>query len=390
MKGIKRIKKVIAVTVAAVLSSGLYGSVLANDLDSIVQNEKIMISDFNVSVEDIAISHFYSIMESSEASFEATLNNQLSPWLNGFTIDKVTPAYDSNDNLVAYAVDMLATDGQEGYVMVGANADMAPIIEFSLTDAYIEAPVFIMYDRSHASELVELTDSSKSSPNSNRPNLEEAWENILSEKESINTRDFANSPEEFLPTDAVASLANASRDGGTGITIPGDPGNMSFDIMSDFSGYSNHCGPTAAMNVIKYYDESNRLPGIYDSDLFEDFYVNMRTNMPIGTLPVTFTSGFEDTLDDMGHYGYDVRTWDTDWESYQVLINYGYAVPMIYYLDGGDWDWHWVVGTAWIADGSSNFVYAVDGWNRSVVYRSVGYDNDDVADDIVYANVGYN
>ncbi len=166
-------------------------------------------------------------------------------WSSNIKVKNTHKLYDCDDNITAYCVEFSDKDNNDcGYVVVGANDIYEPIIEFATSgDFFTEKGEKTYY-------LGKYYDSE--------------WKFYkkcyLNGKSDIKTKAEGASIQTITSKDAYSFIYNpyVLEDGWISIApIDAAKYNITYFSTSDFSGYDNHCGPTAGTNLMLYWQNKN-------------------------------------------------------------------------------------------------------------------------------------
>jgi len=433
-----------------------------------------------VNAESIAVYQMYSIMETMVGSDMQRLRSGALPFLSGFQIESIIPVQNYAGVVFAYAVNFVSNCGTPAFVVVGTKADMPPVVEFSLWERFGEDEVlFPMWVRGCQNEL-EMLDANAtimrdSYPSSvdimhyavdvypvgfagsasshsydvarlTRPPTEvevdvisewhAPWLITLSELENFDVHGFMSAPFNYLSADTIAEIQNSAA------LEPLSWGNIPgwhlpvYRTMNDLryrhnigirpNRLQNHCGPTAAMNLMLYYQASGRIPFIFTSraevTLMTLMYLAMATNAAgPGTIPSNFVWGLRSMFSlTPGLHSFsveDIWPFGNNWATFADRINRGYPTPLLYWRDNWyrqgnpgscrDWSWHWVLATGHSTHTPTNVnsVWAADGWlgghetwcpvgfrnvqRNTERFRTVSVGNNAPADRQIHVNAGW-
>ncbi|GAA0108511.1 C39 family peptidase [Clostridium tertium] len=161
--------------------------------------------------------------------------------------------------------------------------------------------------------------------------------------------------------------------------------NANYDIlveMDDFAGkkikdwtITNHCSPTAGLNIVKYWALKRGVSQLYysgDSWMFNSLAVNMKTNINNGTIR-------DDIYTGLWNYGANTRgvtpsggdkiTSGVTYDKAKTILDSG--VPFIVSVDnyGGTIGGHSVACFGYY-ENVSNYLIINNGWNKSWTFES--------------------
>lgn len=376
----KKLKKIISMMlcVASLTSFGITS--LADAEDSKVTEEQATKIAIN-----FVISRAHT--EQTEESFPVP-----------FKLVKDETIYGLDDNISAYKFDVLNEDGEySGYVIAGAQMNVAPIIEYSCSkdESFIDKSIEVasinnedtklyydgglnyyiedvksknLYDTQTAAKVSQSALKSAMLTNSKTPEkdneqLEKDWENALGQASNPPTNTYISDPLNY-------------ESGYTGYTmkyISGATANM-YRLMSSFSGYSNHCGPTAATNLcILNYKLNSKTKLMYTSwdNTFKRLYSLSGCNST-GTSDSNLRAALVTYGKERG-YSSTTATRVTSPSESSMRASITNNVPQILLVNGhGYYGDHYVLTVGVekynYSSGSSTYFRVIDGWSTSQRY----------------------
>lgn len=267
-------------------------------------------------------------------------------WSDDTKISKTYPLYDSEEKLCAYAFELKDSGEDAGYVVVGANEEYSPIIEYATSgkfyDGELKESEYLLYDgtlgyykTSETSDVVsDIRDKGhtckKIKTRKSREKHTEEWQNI-SEQLIL---DSSSNP----PTSGDAITNPGAYESGYVAVNHGEARNynlVTYFSTLDFPGYSNHCTPTAATNLLLYWNERktqkvNLMKGSW-SNTFSMLYNYFGTAQNNGTYFGDVKPGLDRYFDEIGVATDIVSYWDeesTNWESMKYRLDFG--EPFLY------------------------------------------------------------
>ena len=335
-------------------------------------------------------------------------------WSDDTKISKTYPLYDSEEKLCAYAFELKDSGEDAGYVVVGANEEYSPIIEYATSgkfyDGELKESEYLLYDgtlgyykTSETSDVVsDIRDKGhtckKVKTRQSREKHTEEWQNI---SEQLTMATSSNPPSSG---DAITNPG--AYESGYVTVNHGEARNydlVTYFSMLDFPGYTNHCAATATTNLLLYWNERktqkvNLMKGSWSNTL--SYFVNYFTNHG-GTWLWNVETGLEEYFDEIGVSTDVVSYWDigsTDWEEMKYRLDFGepfiYCVRNHYYY-GGNQSAHavlalgykeYVYSTTQSATNSnySGYLCVADGWTKLANrYININTGADYTQDDMV-------
>ncbi len=310
-----------------------------------------------------------------------------------FSIQSVSNIYGGSDTIVAYCVSVCNSSGGRGYVIVGALNNLPLIMEYSLSNSHISASL----PKGIRAYYVAPTIYATGTADNNAVDLRGCYY----EKQDIETPSYyivdgvrstcIKSAEaiQFDESTGRVSINPESRS-----SIPkgkvvirnewndvNEPSGNGYYRTADFASppngsvqpqvqYTNHCGPTSAMNLALYYLRKN-VPASYpftnDSKAmngwtsgtwgtairyFGTMHTDLKNNQWLGSLPGTIAMNYAE-----GVRTYFRRQGATVTKSsrlsandidYKRIINDWRPVPLLNYIAGQHgYNWHWITGFGW-------------------------------------------
>ena len=260
-------------------------------------------------------------------------SEDIGAWHWGMFLCRAVPMYDANDNVSSYYLACKNNNGDDiGYVVVGANTDYAPIIEYAtggqfqavqlaeklaLNSKKSASAMDIYYDGSVSYFIRTGAEKFASIQNGS---IEECSRSQLA-AHAI-TVSYAAEWVLWGPLIAQSKGSNPPTSGSdisnpdsyetgyskkTSVSVPSSTG-FSFSIVGDFAG-TNHCAPLAATNLMKYYFyKDSRYSALrYNSTnswspTITRLYTDMQTN--VGGSGTTFDNariGLQTYISDRGY-----------------------------------------------------------------------------------------
>lgn len=355
------------------------------------------ISNFNVSEEQatkIAINFVIS-----RAHAEDTDETFPVP----FKVVKDETLYNLDDEVTAYKFNVVDIDGDySGYVIAGASRDVAPIIEYSCSDAasfidvaedailatgdkaklYYDGGLDYYIEKSDDAGKALFDVSAKKELSASKTELKTAKQKLRRfdesanyEKEWDNALGAASNP----PTNTYISDPLNHESGYTGYTmkyIAGATANM-YRLMSSFSdGCGFHCGPTAATNLCILNYELNGKTNL-KSSTWDNTFTTLHTLAqcdcgPYGTYDNVLTTAIRTYGRNRG-YSSTTATRDTTPTVNEMKNSIYNNVPQILLVNGhGYYGDHYVmtVGVEQYnyTNGTTTYFRVIDGWSTSPRY----------------------
>lgn len=383
----KRIKKILLTCIAgAITISTINFNVFANDNHYTAITEKQAI--------DVATNFVISRAHSDTV-------NETFPI--PFKIIKDKTIYNLDDNITAYKFNVLDVNGKNnGYVITGAQMDVAPVIEYGCSnessfldkaidnivtasgestkiyfdggmDYYIEKATTAnnnikLYDVQSAKQI----NKSKSDLKASRPSIKTNYDNKFSEKWN-NALGMTSNP----PSNTYISNPLDYESGYTGYTmkyIAGATANI-YRLMSSFSGYTNHCGPTAATNLcILNYTLNNKtaLKNSSWDNTFSNIYSLSGCTASNGTYDTNLRNAIVTYGKNRGYSSTSATLTNNPSES-SMRSSINSNIPQILLVNGhGYYGDHFVLTVGCekynYSSGSSTYFRVIDGWSTSSRY----------------------
>ena len=348
-------------------------------------------SDDNLSLQKfIAWYHIKADVESNESS----------GWSDTTIITKEAELYDLDGNISSYTYYLKDKGKNNGYIIIGASRKYAPIIEFS-------------YDGIPVADMIEEVGKAEYKKNSFKKLYIGGYDYYLesdSEIYDLKTNNFKiKSKKEFAEfTESIEPAAelyeeqwNYYQDTMTGDSNPpdgviinpytGESGYLStssYDVdgyakyyfdTSYFSGYSDHCAPTSAINLMLYYGYQYNNSWTTSFELMYDY---MDTNVyGTGTTADNLEDGLEAYLTTVGEFDSVSQVSNPSVSTMITEINNDY--PFIFNVYGhNEYGDHSMLSVGYIKFNyyygiTSTYLRVADAWSRSFnryVHTTEGYE----------------
>lgn len=284
------------------------------------------------------------------------------------------------------------------YVIVGTNKNNVPIIEYGEDGCFLseaaktinkdidEIKVLYLGGISYAFvvdgdecyyigtegiEKCSITDLQEESI-SNIENVEEQWEmaeNLATQGSTYKGGEIVNPAnyEKYYYSSTRKTVQNYS---------------FSYELMSNFSGYSDHCAPTAAVNLMKYWylRDNTKYNSVLKTSWANSFSIlhnYMGTTVGIGTYTSNLVNAYKNYLNSCsGLSGATVKLISNCTISNVITeINAGYPVHLCVY-DNNYYSNHSLLGLGYVSYTyyensvytSVNYIMVADGWKSSARY----------------------
>lgn len=326
-------------------------------------------------------------------------------WSDKTQISKTYPVYDTEEKLCAYAFELKDSGEDAGYIVVGANEEYSPVIEYATSgkfyDGELKASEYLLYDGTigyyktskESDVVVDINDKNqkyrKVKQKIQRKKHEEEWENISEQLTYVASSTPPNSGGEITNPGAYESgYVSVNRGGATNYD------RVMYFSTSDFPNYDKHCSPTAATNLLLYWNERKTLKVSLMKnswpETFSTLFSYFKTTLERGTSPSNVKPGLERYLDEIGVATDVVSHWDirsTNWTEMKYRLDFG--EPFIYLMtDHYLYTSHAVLALAYteyvysskqfVTDSKySRYLCVADGWTKLAnryVNVSVGSD----------------
>lgn len=347
-----------------------------------------------ISTEDactIAAEHIKSMLLLSE-------NETYGEWRWGIRLGTPIEMYDVNDCVNSYYIQVFDKSNMPaGYVVIGATREYAPVIEFSTSGSfyatqngvrnnkavYYDGGIDYYYKNNDTFSSIITNDSDVKLSSSGQLRTSEVNAEIYSKEWEI--------WEGLLATSAQRS-SNPPTDGSTVITKPSNyesgytelledavpNSNLSYKITSNFSGYHDHCTPTAATNIMFYWYSRNS--STYSSlrknnswtSTFAELYSLLKTNQGAdnGTYPSNYVNGYSTYFSNAGFSNAQVYYYPSAYWSNiknEISADYPFQLDVVsHHL----YNTHSVVAIGYKqfkynASTYSRYIQIADGWSSS-------------------------
>lgn len=353
--------------------------------------------------------------EIAEFQVEETIQRGETSWKSGTKVRRVYNLYDEQKQICAYAVELKKGDKDAGYVVVGADEEHPPVIEFCTSGKFLDdnlkSDEYLLYDGNIDYYKVEedtnqATNIENEAESISVDDIETEGEKSETVKEEIrdeweawkeNVTVGSSTPPES--GDVITNTAQyESGYDSINYKIAPDAMNYQYHVMSDF-GPGGICFPTAVCNLLKYYTDRKRMktPLLLNNswiDTFNRLNSDFHTN-DMGRVKPALDKYFQDIgIEDAvtHYYGYD-NSEDVDtanWSEMKRRLDFG--EPFVYVVTSHYvYGCHAVLAVGYIqynysqtqASGlkSSNYLLVADGWtNLATRYINVNVGPDPLLD----------
>ena len=355
--------------------------------------------------------------------FETVINNCVDSgnWDKNTIIDSVVKLYDKDNNISAYCIELKDSVGMDqGYIVVGANENTPPIIEFSTSGDffvqdnekgyYFGGINYYIQDKSNKDYFIDVVDDNIKI---NADNIYENNESYLEERTAYTSYSIDKCNESVVedyikqnellygssnpPIGTIINNPFLYEDGWISLApIDVKSYNNWYFSTSDFQGYSGHCTPTAATNLIRYWflrNTNKYAPLIRDWQwwqIFGNMYIYMKTN-DNGTYEVNCYNGLKQYLRVMGLDDSGVK-WNAHIDFNDVInqLNNGHGGrPFLYFVyDHKLYENHTMLALGYMEfeyntkqtstkSKYSRYIRVADGWNNypdRFVHFKIGQD----------------
>ncbi|MCR4840928.1 MAG: hypothetical protein K5848_05250 [Lachnospiraceae bacterium] len=317
-------------------------------------------------------------------------------WSWGINLSDPISMYDFSGKTSAYFFQITdSADYLQGYVIIGANIMVAPVVEFATTGDF--CPYNVMrkmnadtllynggygyyiqdgdriYDVSCDGSINELSDDEKDRIVNNGFFYEEhskeweAWKKILEEWTG-----GSNPPSSGMCINPYNYESGFSGHIEHDVTSY----NNTYKTSSSFSGYTNHCAPIAATNIMIYW--YNRNPATYGclrkyadptwGATFLQYRSLMQTTSSTGTLNSKLAPSYNTYLYDAGVPAVSTFVSNPTWTQIKAELYANRPIHIVLMASGGGG--HSVVGLGYIrfaySNGTfSNYIRIADGYQSS-------------------------
>lgn len=267
----------------------------------------------------IAVTHVIGDMKLSDETFKDKIR-----------VYKTTELYDFDGNQSAYLFEFSdESNNSSGYIIVAANENYAPIIEYSYEgEPFINKAIDEITGKDKSFKEKDKTVYYTGKLNyfiGEKGKKDEAYDITSDKAKKVKVKDIKSdftsklkdNSKEWKQWRDIVEYTNGSVPTppiGTYITNPSDHEsgyeyiaykditgyNQVYKTTSDFRGYTNHCGPTAGTNLMIYWynRDSNKFGRLYKNnnwnDVFYELYVNMRTAQYNTTYDTDFDNAIYD------------------------------------------------------------------------------------------------
>ena len=301
-------------------------------------------------------------------------------WTKSTKISETAALFDFGGNANAYLFRLTTNGKRTGYVFVNAYAKAPSVEAFGydcdfMLDAmlpknhkssvttsdhiiYADSLVFLTQNKSEnyfvIGDKTEKLEASKS-------DLMEDYRNNLQRKADALSQ--SNLTELKVNTIKPMGQTIYSQHNVSGIWSSG----YHIYLMSDFTGYTNHCGPTAGTNLIYYWSHygTPRQSQLWKGSVFQDLYKYMNTNVGItGTSTNYISDGLSTFAISRNDPIVDNYSSSGDWN---FFVNYLEDNRPIITLVNGDPKYgnHYILSVGYQNTSTGQYLRIADGWSRT-------------------------
>jgi len=373
-------KKIVSVILAVILIM-----IPMTSLAKEVPESLITVSDLQIITSDFVMANIY--------------NNENCTW-NTSMKAKETPLYGMDDNINSYYVAFNNEDGTpNGYLVVNASVNNPSVLEYAFGTKHEEiAEGKKNYYATFGTYLTKEFDQEKNcdvfkSKGETLSLVSQAKDKINGLWKKINKKNDQaviqlkkrkdNAAMCSLSTSIMASTTNLNSEWNILTSLPSGSWS-SYDILSscslgvpyyttyEFSNYTNHCGATAAINVLKYYGARLSYDFIKPNKESAFNYLYVNTGNGNLTLPTTLLSGLNSYIKNRKNNGYlpsnvQITTYqytDLYYNNMKSCINNG-KMPMMNIWSG--LNSHWVNIVAYYLYSNGNcYVRIINNWDNDI------------------------
>lgn len=290
-------------------------------------------------------------------------SSYLSSWDHTTTISNVFVCYDPNDEINAYMIELMAGNVSQGYIEVSLLLGEPTITGFGFEGkSYLRE----MFDSCNieldATEKIYFYGGYDYAAYSNDNLVMLSSNTIIEDVDSLNdqyTENIALKKEMMANTPELAIT--------TAYVL--DTSKVSFVTTGTFSSYSNHCTPTAGVNIAKYWAQQRGFSGVYESDAltFARLYYEMETNVHGNGTSYSLTKnyGYEGLLQALPISVDDGRGLSPSMATLSVKLTAGVPLMLtcVNYEGGGD-------HTICLFGHTANTLHVINGWSTSITYKT--------------------
>lgn len=272
-------------------------------------------------------------------------------WSKSTTVSNTYKLYNEKDEVIAYAVELSNSGKEAGYVVVGANEENSPIIEFKTSGKFLKKPLdedeHIIYDgvidyyrvdeetqkatnienQEETVNVDQLQDKmkEKSQENNDNENVKKEWKSVKKEVKIGNSTPPKSGEANVAPWNYESGYKSRQYK-----TVP-DATFYSYFVTTNF-GPGAICVPTAACNLLKYYMCRQRMKTslILNND-WQQTFNRLKTYFKTtdsGTYMSNVKPGLDKYFNDLGiqdavtHY-YGFEDDKADWQEMKRRIDLG-------------------------------------------------------------------
>lgn len=315
-------------------------------------------------IETMAASHCeisaYEAMLIAESHIQSVLTLEddgvIDSWKWGVTLGLPIALYDMESSVSAYYIPVYdEKECEAGYIIIGAQDCYAPIIEYTTSGIFFPYSMLnkkqadkIIYNGGldyyldtgngllDVSEFGSIDEIDRKSIICNFPENEklseewEVWKEILSQTTASSNPPSSGNNYITNPDNYESGYVNKVSANVSGY-------NKVYKTTSSFSGYSNHCAPTAATNIMLYWYKKNSLT--YGSlrkngdstwnDTFVEYHRLMGTTSTNGTLNNKLKSAYITYLSNAGFSPTVTYYSSASWNNIKTEIDANYPFHLV-------------------------------------------------------------
>jgi ElaB/YqjD/DUF883 family membrane-anchored ribosome-binding protein len=311
-------------------------------------------------------------------------------WNDGFNIDNIIELYGLDENINGYIYEISSNENKAGFVEINVITGQPIVAGFAFNDEHAVNKMLDsskinqiddkIYDMGNYNYLVkERNTALNESDTLYNLRTGEKVESLTELKKQYNEllQTMKNNLEnEFSQTNYRAAA--------TATEVKKYVTNANYDILvetKDFSGLyigswkvNNHCGPTAATNIVKYWAKKRGVSNLYYSDdvwVFKSLCVNMKTN-------INNTTTIDNAYDGLWSYAQNTRGVTPRSGDIDIYPDYSKTKSLIdknfpFMLGLKDYDGttggHIVACFGYYENNGINQLIINDGWSKTWVFR---------------------
>lgn len=310
-------------------------------------------------------------------------NSENSKWTNETIIDEIIETKDINNKFNGMIINLKTNDIPTGYLVIDAfDLNDIYISEFGYDDKYYitreeinldisEKDIVYTGNRNFYTKKNEKICNIETGKTCSKSIIDKEYSQIITSNKLYNQ----DTGTKVVDNNTIQGINTMSGDSSL-ISSAIVPGGWGFEPaeMKDFSGYGNHCSPTAAINMLKYWSDKRGVTTIYSGNISNAF-AHLRECMPGGDYEGVYEwdayLGAREYLQKCSLHceeGSDYYDKNISWYWIKKQITNGNALYISKNLS--DYDgrngYHAFLGIGYEEYSYGKYIRVCDGWDKSI------------------------